>query len=79
MSTATQPLAVAQPGFVQDLVGPSFADLRPGKPETSATFPASNNLSARMADADLAHSEPAVVHVLAVAAGVRIPASAPWR
>jgi hypothetical protein len=57
-----------QRGFVHDQVGPSFENLRPGKPATTSTFPAYPNLVEVLAG-EPSHPDPAIGQVLATAAG----------
>lgn len=56
-------------GFVYDQVGPSFTDLRPGKPATTATFPAYPDLVEILAKDGLSHPDPAAGQVLATCSG----------
>jgi hypothetical protein len=54
---------------IRDQVGPSYEDLRPGKPTTTATFPAYPDLVATMVKDGRAHPDPAIAQVLATCAG----------
>jgi hypothetical protein len=54
---------------IRDQVGPTYADLRPGKPTTTSTFPAYPDLAATMAKDGLVHPDPAIGQVLATCAG----------
>lgn len=54
---------------IRDQVGPTYEELRPGKPTTTSTFPAYPDLVARMAKDGLAHPDPAIAQVLATCAG----------
>jgi len=50
-------------------MGPTYQELRPGKPATTATFPAYPDLVETMVKDGLAHPDPAIAHVLATCAG----------
>ena len=56
-------------GFVLDQVGPSFRDLRPGKPAVTSTFPAYPDLIELLTKEGLDHPHPAIGQVLATGAG----------
>ena len=60
MSMAAHPSAATPFGFIHDLMGSSFADLRLVKRETSVTFPVCREPPAVMTNNDLAHPEPPV-------------------
>jgi hypothetical protein len=55
--------------LIRDQVGPSYEQLRPGKPTTTSTFPAYPDLVATMTKVDLSHPDPTLGQVLATCAG----------
>jgi hypothetical protein len=65
----SNPSNEGQQSVIRDQVGPTYADLRPGKPTTTSTFPAYPDLVATMAKDGLAHPDPAIGQVLATCAG----------
>jgi len=69
MTPSLWPTDAPVQSFVRDQVGPSYDDLRPGKPSTSTTFPVYHQLSALLADKKVTHPDPMVAQVLATAAG----------
>ena len=58
-----------RPSRICDQVGPSYDDLRPGKPSTSATFPVYPDLVETLTKDGLRHPDPMVAQVLSTAAG----------
>jgi hypothetical protein len=69
MTLSPWPTDAPLQSFVRDQIGPTYRDLRPGKPDLTPTFPVYQELSARLVDKNLTHPDPMVAQVLATAAG----------
>jgi len=69
MTSSPWPTVAPMQSFIRDQVGPTFDDLRPGKPRVTGTFPVYDHLSALMVDKKVTHPDPMVAQVLASAAG----------
>jgi len=69
MTSSPWPADAPLQSFVRDQIGPSYSDLRPGKPPVTATYPVYHQLSALLTDKEVSHPDPTVAHVLATAAG----------
>ncbi len=68
MHSSTRPLEPPE-GILRDQIGPSFAELRPGKPATTSTFPAYPDLADLLAKRSQAHPDQSAAQVLATCAG----------
>lgn len=68
MYSSAWPLGPTE-GVLRDQIGPSFRELRPGKPATTSTFPAYPDLAGLLAKRHQTHPDPSVAQVLATSAG----------